>query len=39
VLERASDSLVEVFPDGSRKIIKPLPAQTQTHPGQQLKIA
>lgn len=39
VLERADDSLVEVSPDGSRKIIKPLPAQTQTRPGQQLKIA
>ena len=39
VLERAEDSLVEVFPDGSRKIIKPLPAQTPTQPGQRLKIA
>lgn len=39
VLERANDSLVEAFPDGSRKIIKPLPAQTPTQPGQRLKIA
>jgi len=39
VLERVNDSLVEVFPDGSRKIIKPLPAQTPTKPGQRLKIA
>ncbi|MDP2804508.1 MAG: hypothetical protein Q8O24_01065 [Gallionellaceae bacterium] len=39
VLERANDSLVEVSPEGSRKIIKPLPAQTPTYPGQQLKIA
>ena len=39
VLERADDSLVEVFPDGSRKIIKSLPAQTPTQPGQRLKIA
>ena len=39
VLERVNDSLVEVFPDGSRKIIKSLPAQTQTYFGQQLKIA
>ncbi|MEI7843671.1 MAG: hypothetical protein WCI39_11660 [Gallionellaceae bacterium] len=39
VLERADDSLVEVSPDGSRKIIKPLPAQTPISLGQQLKIA
>lgn len=39
VLARANDSLVEVFPDGSRKIIKPLPRQTPIHIGQQLKIA
>lgn len=39
VLERENDSLVEVFPDGSRKIIKSLPAQTATQPGQRLQIA
>ncbi len=39
VLERENDSLVEVFPDGSRKIIKPLPAQTPTQLGQRLEIA
>jgi len=39
VLERENDSLVEVFPDGSRKVIKPLPPQTRTVLGQRLEIA
>ncbi len=39
VLERENDSLVEVFPDGSRKIIRPLSPQTPTQIGQRLEIA
>jgi hypothetical protein len=39
VLERENGYLVEVFPDGSRKIIKSLPLQTSTYPGQRLEIA
>jgi hypothetical protein len=39
VLERENGSLVEVFPDGSRKVIKSLPPQTRTKQGQRLEIA
>jgi hypothetical protein len=39
VLERENGCMVEVFPDGSRTIIKPLPPQTSTYPGQRLEIA
>ena len=39
VLERENDSLVEVFPDGSRKVLKALPPQTPTQLGQRLEIA
>ncbi len=39
VLERDNDNLVEVFPDGTRKVIKPLPSLTPTQPGQRLEIA
>jgi hypothetical protein len=39
VLARENDNLVEVFPDGRRKVIKPLPPQTPTQPGQRLEIA
>lgn len=39
VLERENDSLVEVFPDGSRKIIRSLSPQTPTQIGQRLEIA
>jgi hypothetical protein len=34
VLEAENSMLVEVFPDGTRKIIKPLPARTKCTPGQ-----
>lgn len=39
VLERENDYLVEVFPDGSRKLIKPLPPHVPTQLGQRLEIA
>lgn len=38
VLEYDDSALVEVFPDGTRKIIKSLPAQSKVIPGQTFKI-
>jgi hypothetical protein len=36
VLRREGDNLVEVFPDGSLKIIKPLPPLIPVTPGQRI---
>lgn len=38
VLEYEEGALVEIFPDGSRKIIKRLPEQGKASPGQTYKI-
>ena len=38
VLMSENGNLVEVFPDGTRKIIKPLPPSTPVTPGQKLSI-
>lgn len=38
VLEYDDSALVEVFPDGTRKVIKSLPAQIKATPGQTFKI-
>jgi len=38
VLEYADGALVEVFPDGSRKILKTLPSQVKAKPGQKFNI-
>jgi hypothetical protein len=37
VLMSEDGNLVEVFPDGKRKIIKPLPPSTAVAPGQKLE--
>lgn len=36
VLMRENDNLVEIFPDGRRKVIKPLPPRTPVTPGQKI---
>jgi len=38
VLMSENGNLVEIFPDGKRKIIKPLPPSTKVTIGQKLKI-
>ena len=38
VLMSENGNLVEVFPDGKRKIIKPLPQPTPVTPGQKLEL-
>lgn len=38
VLEAENGMLVEVHPDGARKIIKPLPPRTKTTPGQKFEL-
>ena len=38
VLARENGNLVEISPDGSRKVIKPLPPQTLVQPGQRVDI-
>jgi hypothetical protein len=38
VLMSENGNLVEVFPDGERKIIKPLPPATPVTPGQKLEL-
>lgn len=37
VLMSEKGNLVEIFPDGKRKIIKPLPPSTPVRPGQKLE--
>lgn len=37
VLEADNGMLVEVYPDGTRKIIKPLPPRIKVTPGQKFK--
>lgn len=37
VLMSENGNLVEVFPDGKRRIIKPLPSPTRVTPGQKLQ--
>lgn len=36
VLMSENDHLVEIFPDGSRKVIKPLPPRISVTPGQKI---
>ena len=38
VLMSENGNLVEIFPDGKRKIIKPLPPSTPVVPGQKLEL-
>ncbi len=37
VLMSENGNVVEIFPDGTRKIIKPLPPSTPVKPGQKLE--
>lgn len=38
VLMSENGNLVEVFPDGKRRVIKPLPPSTPVTPGQKLEL-
>ena len=38
VLMNENDQLVEIFPDGSRKVIKPLPPGIPVTPGQKIDL-
>jgi hypothetical protein len=38
VLMSENGNLVEIFPDGTRKIIKPLPPATPVTPGKKIKL-
>lgn len=38
VLQRDGDALVEVFPDGTRRFVEPLPPRTIVEPGSRAKL-
>lgn len=38
VLMSEDGNLVEIFPDGSRKVIKPLPSRLSVTPGQKIEL-